>query len=549
MTRTRDSATNSSAREKTTRRCFTSSRRPQSSAASSSLRTALACVLWSWSSTAIAYRTAADLREFEDLTTVDGTSPIIGWANPKVAFRLHAEAPPGLGIEDVARAVNRATDTWNTPICSALRLTLSGTTSQSARPGDSINTIQFVTDWSALGFSSRVGAVTDIQYAEQSAAEGATATRWVIGEADIYLDAQNYEWVLEVANDSDERKSLLSVLTHELGHAAGLLHPCETENTRDTSGASADPNAPLCGDIPGAEETLLYPEYAPTLTALSADDRAGLCFLYAQDSCETLGCPTGELCTDHGCMPACGDEVCAADQTCFQDECVPLCSGLDCYVGQECGKTSDCPNFLRCRTALPDPVSSDAEEDTPEKVCLPGDAPLGDPCDSSRDCASAACSKDGFCVPPCETDEDCSASATCEKSQGSVKGCVGGSLHGMGQECNESNECLGNQCVSGRTPAPICTRECSINTESSNTEPCPAGFSCGAAVTDGQERTVCLPPAEATSCSVARATTIGAAPSSRVDSSARPFTLLGAASALSLIVHFARRRRPRVHST
>jgi hypothetical protein len=515
---------------------------------------ALTAVLFAWPSTSLAYRTAVDLEEFESLEPQGNKAPIIGWESPAVAFRLNTTAPSNFNFEEVARAVNVAMESWNTPICSALNLSLFGATTQSAKPGDSINTIQFVTDWSAMGFSPNVGAVTDVEYAQRPGLVKSDAPRWVIAEADIYLDAEGYEWAYEVADATDDRKSLLSVLTHELGHAAGLLHPCETEATRDVVGASADPNAPLClevlGAVPGADVPLMYPEYSPTQTLLSADERSGLCFLYAQDSCETLGCTTGELCTDQGCVPGCGEDVCAADETCFDNECVPLCAGLDCYLGQACTKTSDCPNFLRCRKApVNESASGDSDDDAPAKVCLPDDAPLGDPCDSSRDCASAACSKDGFCVPACENDEECTAGATCEKTFGLVKGCVGEAVRGFGNTCDEANQCLGNQCVSGRTPSAVCTRACSLEENSVAFEPCPTGSECGMAVTDGTERTVCLPIAEATSCSVSRASTLGA-PAPRRDAPSRNLvSILGAAGALSFIVHFARRRRPRVRAT
>lgn len=509
----------------------------------------LASMIASWPANAFAYRTAADLREFDDLAAAPGEVPIVAWANPNVTFRLNTSTSSTLNVEDVARAFNTASNTWNTPICSALNVGLSGTTTQSAQPGDSTNTVQFVDDWSALGFSPKVGAVTDVQYEERPATAENTVPGWVIAEVDIYLDAENYEWAYEVSNPEDQRKSLLSVLTHELGHAAGLLHPCETEDTRDTAGASADPNAPLCTDVPGAAETLLYPEYSPTQSELSADERAAVCFLYAKESCETLGCATGELCTDQGCLPACGDEVCAADEQCFQNECVPLCSGLDCYLGQECSKTSDCPNFLKCRNAPIDDSTDDSDADAPSKVCQPGSAPLGDFCDSSRDCASSACSKDGFCVPACETDADCTDGITCEKTLGSFKGCVGDGLAGMGQACDEANECLGNQCVSGRSATPVCTRECSVDPEADDSLTCPDGFECGAAVTDGVERTVCLPPAEATSCSISTPASIGASKLGSARASSRAFSLFGATCALSLIVHFARRRRPRANVT
>jgi hypothetical protein len=511
-------------------------------------RTALTLVLLACPSTSYAYRTASDLREFSEFQTGSDTLKFV-WSSPSVAFRLASAAPAPLNVEEVARAVNMAMETWNTPICSALSLTLSGTTTQPARPGDSINTIQFVNDWSALGFSPNVGAVTDVQYAQVTLAES-DSPRWVIAEADIYLDAENHEWEHEVADAKDPRKSILSVLTHELGHAAGLLHPCETENTRDSAGASADPNAPLCGDVAGADAALMYPEYSPTQTLLSADERAGLCFLYAQDSCETLGCTTGEVCTDQGCVPGCAEDVCAADETCFQSECVPLCAGLDCYLEQACKKTSDCPNFLRCRQApVDESADEDESEEAPAKVCLPGDTPLGDPCDSSRDCASAACSKGGFCVAPCENDEQCAAGTSCEKTQGSVKGCLGKNAGGFGEACDEANECLGNQCVSGRTATPVCTRECSLEPDRAAFEACPAGSECGTAVTDGTERTVCLPLAEATSCTLATPTSLGAPDLARSRSSSRAFSLLGATGALALLVHFARRRKPRAHAT
>ncbi len=496
-----------------------------------------------------AYRTAVDLEEFSALSSTDGTDIKIGWQRSSVSFQLNTAAPTGLGVEDVARAVNVAMGTWNTPICSSLNFTLNGATNANAKPGDSTNTIQFVSDWQAAGFSPKVGAVTDVQYQEVTTPEGAKP-RWVIAEVDIYLDAENHEWVFQVSNADDPRKSLLSVLTHELGHAAGLLHPCETERTRESSSssASADTNAPLCGDVTGAEATLLYPEYAATQTELDQDDRAGLCFLYAQDSCETLGCSTGEVCTDHGCVRGCGGVVCAGTEQCVDEECVPLCDGLDCYVGQACSKTSDCKNFLKCRKRPKLSSRVEADEELSEKACLPGDTPLGDPCDSSRDCASMACTKAGFCADACVEDADCPTGTTCEKSLGAAKACVGAALGGLGEACDEANECWGNQCVRGRAATPVCTRECSLDAEDSATEPCPAGFECGTALTDGTQRTVCLPLVDASSCAMVTPAAVGATAPRRAGAAYRGLPLLGMFGALSLLVHFTRRARRRLES-
>ena len=150
----------------------------------------------------------------------------------------------------------------------------------------------FVTsEWTEHGLSTVAGATTDVQVAR-----GPDGT-WEIVEADIYVDWVNHPWSRSGSPGLDG----VSVLRHEIGHALGLLHPCEL-----------DPAVgPECSDVD--RESALYPAYSPG-GGLSADDEAGVCALYPAMPCGS-GCREGTVCEGGVCVgcPDCDPDACSGE--------------------------------------------------------------------------------------------------------------------------------------------------------------------------------------------------------------------------------------------
>lgn len=461
---------------------------------------------------AAAYRTAGEDPEFK------GTARV-RWSRDLVSFVLNEENEPsavGGGVSDV---VLEAMQQWNAPECSSLEFQPAGVSDNPAIAGDGVNTIAWVRDWRERGFTSNAPSTTDVQYARETITDADGNEKqgeWRISEADVYLDARQAWSLTPLAyssagsepstceNPSTVTYDLLSVLTHELGHAAGLLHPCEV---------GGEGGAPDCGNGSTYADVTMFPLYDPDQATLEVDDERGLCFLYQQDTCEQLGCDTGFTCVDQRCEPLCGSNVCNAGSTCVDDECVADCATSDC-ANATCRHDRDCPASLRCSN----------------RHCIPGLGVLGDPCASPRECASQACSKNGVCLASCEQNDDCEESHKCRAGLDGSRVCST-ALHALGDDCKESNQCLGEQCVADVADAPVCTRRCGEG----ETE-CPLDWTCDLVA----GRAVCLPPDKSTDggCSVPAA---AVATSRRADTSWFRWPLLFACS--SILLALAARRR------
>jgi hypothetical protein len=407
-----------------------------------------------FSPSASAYRTAADSPEFEGAQKVR-------WAKDAVEYVLNTDVPVGVTYDDFAAAAHRAFEEWMQPNCSVLRFRSAGATSTPAARGDGVNTIQWITDqWSERGFATDAAAVTDVQYAQQL--EGT----WVIAEADLYLNAELYDWVPEPA--ASDQQSLLNVLTHEAGHIAGLLHPCEPGGTG---------GVPDCASSPGFAETTMYPFYGPEQTTLSADDVNGICFLYSGSRCASEGCRPGYRCTSDGCRIECGETVCGEGETCLDGGCrttSPPCEGTSC--DKACTSNDDCPLPLRCAGT----------------TCAPGSGATADSCTSGRECAGGVCSSSGACMSVCFTDADCADGVSCVQNAG-IPTC-GSDGKPLGATCDSANDCAGGYCVADLSASPVCSRSCGAASV------CPGGWNCA----DVQGNPVCAPAqSEDTGCACA----------------------------------------------
>lgn len=333
---------------------------------------------------ATAYRTAAELEGIE------GEAP--RWAGGAFEYRLGSGLPPGASPQEFSAAVAEAFSVWERPKCSGFRPTRAGSTSHSPKFEDGVNSVAWVEHgWSDLGFEKGVPAHTVNDYLETEGGE------WEIVESDIYLNAEAAEWVLSGPADEDQL-SVVSVLIHEAGHAAGLLHPCEIE---------AEPGVAQCND-----EFLglaMHPIYDPSLTRLADDDREGICALYPKEGV-------------------------ASEAT--QQSPVPL-------VGGPCKKNRHCSPGLRCV----------------DEICVGGDGQIGDPCDAHEECFSGACGDDGFCAHACLGDEDCPESGAC-LIEGRSWGTCASSARAFGLKCSDPTECIGGFCLDIAGKGPVCTRSC-----------------------------------------------------------------------------------------
>jgi hypothetical protein len=316
-------------------------------------------------------------------------------------------------------------------------------------PRDGTSTIGFVGDWDQRGLPPVSPGSTDIQYRKHDGV-------WEIAEADIYLNASGYTWSAEPGKDT----SLQAVLTHELGHALGLLHPCEPDG--------AD-GAPDCSTASAEEEaTTMYPFYNAAQASLSEDDVNGICYLYPSKQDCAAGCGYHEMCVDGECRALCGEVVCAAEEACGFWGCEPKDGCLDRYcVGEACATSKDCGPLAQCL----------------DGVCASGVAAWGDACEASSDCADAAC-VDKICQPVCLKDSECGTAGTCTAADdGGARGCVSSRSYEAGLRCRSGEDCTSGICIFTTNPA-VCTAACTSSSQ------CAAGWSCD--VVEGRQ--VCVPP-------------------------------------------------------
>jgi hypothetical protein len=389
------------------------------------------------STAASAYRTGADLPELA------GTDRVRFAAN-EIHFSLFPSLPAGLDALDVMNAVSEASHAWTAPACTALTLSFDGTTSNQAQPGDGINTVQWVFDWSARNFDPQAAGATDVQYKKAGGV-------WVVTEADVYLNG-TFAWTT-LGPDSMSRRDVRTVVTHELGHLLGLLHPCEL------GGASG---APDCAASSAYANACMFPIYNASQSHLSDDDVAGACFLYPGPRCSTTGCPTGQQCTDRGCRALCQGQVCADSDICTPSGCHPPndCSG-GC-VGAPCSLDSHCGSFEHCQAG----------------VCAQGATALGQACSADAECHDGACVA-GRCARRCSDSLPCPGGQIC----GVDRVCLDGPRP-LGAPCETADQCSDKLCVAGAAAEPICTRACGGNEPS-----CPDFWSCETA----SGRQVCAP--------------------------------------------------------
>ncbi len=386
---------------------------------------------------AVAYRTAADLPDFT------GTERV-RWPVDTIHYETAAWLPSGLDPASVQQAVAAGFTPWATLACPTITFIDDGTTPGVAAPGDGRITVQWIgQDWTTLGFDPTAAASTDVLYELQPSGV------WRITDADIFLRADGtFTW--STSGTDPTTRDVQAVVTHEVGHALGLLHPCEPSGVE---------GAPTCG--PEHAGLCMHPEYSITQRALLPDDVAGACFLYEPLACATDGCPGGESCTIEGCAAS--------------------CDGITCAVGERCGPAG----------CTPDPcVPGSCERGCDDTCQTPGGA-NGDPCTSDLDCYIGHCSTGGYCAPLCDGNL-CPDGFLCDPARSPVECVAADAVFGVA--CGHGSECLSGFCLLEDGLPKMCTRECGGDFRS-----CPDGYSCEPV--DGLD--VCVPPGNS-GCSVAR---------------------------------------------
>ncbi|HVY31618.1 MAG TPA: hypothetical protein VHB79_34020 [Polyangiaceae bacterium] len=315
--------------------------------------------------TAFAFRTAAELPE------IRAEQPV-RWLTDRVEFDVDLSASATIDPPARVEMMARALAVWESAACGRLQLGVGGTTHQTGAQGDGRNTLTIVTQgWAERGFASSAAAYTDVLYEKD-------ADGWHISEADIYVNGVDFDWVASGMTSSEGRlKSLEAVLTHEVGHALGLLHPCEIAPKH---------REPKCSSDPAFDITMMYPLYDSTKLELSSDDRDGLCAVYGCD----VSCPL-----DPGVGAAGANDSGAAGATeSFAGAPSSECQGPDCPgaprdLGKVCSSTSDCSAGVCLTGAKPHPICSQpcpydlcsedwycAEVDA-KRVCVPQDYRAG----------------------------------------------------------------------------------------------------------------------------------------------------------------------------
>jgi len=252
---------------------------------------------------------------------------------------------------------------------------------------------------------------------------------WSIREADVYLNSE-FIWSGMSASADPRGRDVASVLTHELGHLLGLLHPCEL-----------DAGSPACAPGSLHRSETMYPEYTgPTQGTLDLDDVEALCSIYATEAAScTPECVDGSVCSDGRCLSRCGGELCSPGDVCVGELCRP--ASLVCEVAADCSPGLLCLGGLCRRSGLA--------------------GPDGTACDLDADCVSGACSLERYCAPPCTEACVCDAAADlCE---------VAGAF---GRLCERGEDCTTGLCLID-TPSSHCTSECASTA-------CPRGYSCAA---------------------------------------------------------------------
>ncbi len=195
---------------------------------------------------------------------------------------------------------------------------------------------------------------------------GSTEVVYQTGEAGPAIVGATIE--LNAPLIRERRSDVARVISHELGHALGLLHPC-----RGTA-APEDTSADVCSEVhDGALMHPLYLEGNGATLGLGSDDKAGICALYGEDA----------DCVGETCGRGAFGDACIQDQACQSGVCSRTGACTERCMGGVCGPREACENG----------------------VCEPVGEVFGAPCMEGADCVSRLCLRqqsESICTRDCE---------------------------------------------------------------------------------------------------------------------------------------------------
>ena len=273
-----------------------------------------------------------------------------------------------------------------------------------------------------------------------------------IADADIVMNGTGvFNW---------DQNSVVSTLTHEVGHAIGFGHPCtDCSNVAIMSATSGfnESDTPLFDDQEAIRS--LYPGTPGGLgTACSADNQctSGPCVTvpingtnrsFCSQTC-TSTCQNGLVCT----TVAGEGDVCVFSNASIADigaacgppGCVDECTGAigpGCNVCTVNGAGSNC--FAGCTPSSGAGCSGD-------DACSPFGCNGAADCGAGGSCQNGACTNIGVCVPggsalrgqSCSDDVQCVAGVTCVTDGAGANGVCLGLCNGTGSGCLSTETCL-----------------------------------------------------------------------------------------------------------
>jgi hypothetical protein len=146
------------------------------------------------------------------------------WPDGETHYVLDSDAPNGVTRANAELAVRASFDAWSTVGCSYFGLSFDGQVDHPSigydRNHENTNAISYVEhDWQGKRSTQ---AITLLTFG---------CNDGVILDADILVNADNFEFTTDPENDDEERRDLQNVLTHEAGHFVGFAHSPDPQST------------------------------------------------------------------------------------------------------------------------------------------------------------------------------------------------------------------------------------------------------------------------------------------------------------------------------